>query len=75
MRLGLELVAAHVQVDFLVAEAQRLAAGAERFQAHAQDAGVKIHRGLGVGAGQDQMVQVIDHALLRYFRLSALRWA
>ncbi|MOA69849.1 hypothetical protein D3C78_1982860 [compost metagenome] len=65
MGLGLEFMAAHVQVDLLIAEAQRLPAFAEDFQAHAQDAGVEIHRGVGVHAGQDQVVQAIDHERLR----------
>ncbi|MNT83053.1 hypothetical protein D3C72_2228680 [compost metagenome] len=65
MGLGFEFAPAHLQIDLLVAEAQRLAALAKGLQAHAQDAGVEVHRGVGVGAGQDQMIQVIDHECLQ----------
>ena len=50
---GLELAALHMQVDFLLAEHEGLAALAEGFQLHAQQAHVEVHAGLFIGGGQN----------------------
>ena len=60
VRLGLEFVPPLVQIDLLVAIAQRLALRAKRLQAHTQHPGVEILAGSEVRGGQDQMIQMVD---------------
>ena len=59
LRVRLELGARRVQVDLLLAEAQRQAPVAEHLAAHAQ-ALVEGHRGVEVGDGQHEMVEGAD---------------
>ncbi len=61
MRLGLELLPAHVQIDLLVAEAKGDAPLTEAFELHAQHARVEIDGGVGLRGGQHQVVEVVDH--------------
>lgn len=61
VRLGLELLPAHVQIDLLVAEAKGDAPLAEAFELHAQHARVEIDGGVGLRGGQHQVVEVVDH--------------
>ena len=60
MGLGLELVTAAMDVDLLVAEAQRVPAARERFQAHAEHARVEVDAGRCIDGGEHQVVEVVD---------------
>lgn len=64
--LGLELVSALVEIDFLVAEFEGGAA-VEGDDVHAEDFGVEVGGGVDVGDGQDEVVQLLEgegHAAL-----------
>jgi len=56
---GVEFVAALVEIDLLVAEAERLAA-VEGDGVHAEDFGVKVDGGVEIGYGEDYVVELFD---------------
>lgn len=64
---GLELVAAHMEVDFLMAEFEGLArhgrcAADKALQRHAHDAGVEVNAAILIEGGQYQVVEVVNHS-------------
>ena len=61
-RLGLELTPGLMQIEFLLAEYQGAAPGAEALVAHAQHALIEIDGGVDIRHRQYQMVQSLDHA-------------
>src|ERR1700761_7113078 len=61
MRFRLEFAAAYMQIDLLIAEAKRDTPGAEGLQLHLHDLRVELRRGFCIGAGQHQMVEMVDH--------------
>ncbi|KAG0751414.1 hypothetical protein G6F24_014347 [Rhizopus arrhizus] len=61
-----------VQVDLLLAELQRSAAGAETHDLHAKHALIEVTAALDVGNGEDQMVEAVDEDHARSLTLRAL---
>ena len=51
-----------VQVELLAAEDQGAPAGTEGLRPHAEAADVKVGRARGIGDGEDEVVEAVDHA-------------
>jgi hypothetical protein len=64
VRLGQEFLAGLMQIDFLRAKLEGMAAGTKRFQLHAQHARIEIDAGRLVAGGQYQVIQVVYHMFL-----------
>src|ERR1700738_5225356 len=62
MRFRFELFPFYVQIDFLVAESERLPAVAESLELHSQYRGVKPDARFPMRGRKDQMIEMMDHA-------------
>ncbi|MNI73862.1 hypothetical protein D3C73_1298990 [compost metagenome] len=61
MGFWLELMPPYMNIDLLIAVAERQTSLAEGLQAHAQHADIEVFTSVDIDSGQHQVVQMVNH--------------